>query len=68
MTDYQKRVGLKEPPMIGFASRQERSIVLGDQHLYWTIIRNPGFLSPLIMPFSRQTSSVYLRPKAFCKL
>lgn len=33
--------------MIGFASRQERSIVLGDQHLYWTIIRNPGFLSPL---------------------
>lgn len=46
MTDYQKRVGLKEPPMIGFASRQERSIVLGDQHLYWTIIRNPGFLSP----------------------
>ncbi|EFO65398.1 Hypothetical protein GLP15_5033 [Giardia lamblia P15] len=33
--------------MIGFTSRQERSTVMGDQNLYWTIIRNPGFLSPL---------------------
>lgn len=33
--------------MISYTSRGERGAILGDQSLYWTIIRDPSFLSPL---------------------
>lgn len=53
--------------MINFTSKKERSAILGNQDIYWTIIQEPGFLSPLDQAIQTADTFRLLKTQGFIR-
>lgn len=53
--------------MINFTSKKERGTILGDQDIYWTVMRNPGFLSPLDQAIQAEDTFRLLKTQGFIR-